>query len=83
MTKMEATQAQAHFSELLARAGQHRERIVIEQQGQAIVALISYEDLQRLEELEKVMALDPLAEFIGAVEHGALAQQLDSDLYGE
>ena len=78
MSNVEATQAQANFSELLVRVGHDQERIVIEQQGHAIVALISYEDLKRLEALEKTtLQQDPLADFIGAVSHGSLAQQPD------
>jgi prevent-host-death family protein len=84
MSNVEATQAQANFSDLLVRVGHDQERIVIEQQGRAIVALISYEDLKRLEALEKTaLQQDPLAGFIGAVSHGSLAQQPDVGLYGE
>lgn len=52
MTKVEATEAQAHFSELIDRVEADNERIVIEQAGQAKVVLISYADLKRLEALE-------------------------------
>lgn len=53
MTKVEATEAQAHFSELIDRVEADNERIVIEQAGQAKVVLISYADLKRLEALEE------------------------------
>lgn len=52
MTKVEATQAQEKFSELLALVEEGQERIVIESQGQVIAAVISYADLKRLEALE-------------------------------
>jgi prevent-host-death family protein len=52
MTKIEATQAQENFSELISRVESGKERIVIEQEGQAIAAVISYADLKRLEALE-------------------------------
>lgn len=52
MAAINATQAQAHFSELIARVGESKERVVIEQDGQAIAAVVSYEDLQRLEAVE-------------------------------
>ena len=53
MTKVEATQAQQNFSELLSRVTTGKERIVIEQQGQGMVAMISYEDFKRLQALEE------------------------------
>jgi prevent-host-death family protein len=52
MTKVEATQAQEKFSELLALVEEAQERIVIESEGQVIAAVISYADLKRLEALE-------------------------------
>lgn len=52
MTKVEVTEAQAHFAELIDRVEADNERIVIEQAGQAKVVLISYTDLKRLEALE-------------------------------
>jgi prevent-host-death family protein len=52
MTKVEATQAQEKFSELLALVEEGQERIVIESEGQVIAAVISYADLKRLEAFE-------------------------------
>lgn len=52
MTKVEATQAQEKFSELLALVGEGKERIVIESEGQVVAAVISFADLKRLEALE-------------------------------
>lgn len=60
MTTVEANQAQAQFVELIGRVEDNQERIVIEQAGQAVAAVISYADLQRFEALED--ALD--AEFV-------------------
>ncbi len=42
------------------------------------------ERVQHLENAEKIQTSqnDPLADFIGAVSHGSLAQQLDTELYG-
>lgn len=65
MTKVEATEAQAHFSELIDRVEADNERIVIEQSGQAKVVLISYADLKRLEALEDAR---DVADFQRAVE---------------
>ncbi|KAM3115971.1 type II toxin-antitoxin system Phd/YefM family antitoxin [Phormidesmis sp. 146-33] len=53
MTKVEATQAQQNFPELMSRVRTGKERIVIEQQGQGMVAMISYEDFKRLQALEE------------------------------
>ena len=63
MTKVEANQAQAQFVELISRVEDNQERIVIEQAGQAVAAVISYADLQRFEAMED--ALD--AEFVRRV----------------
>ncbi|MBW4613142.1 MAG: type II toxin-antitoxin system Phd/YefM family antitoxin [Desmonostoc vinosum HA7617-LM4] len=52
MTKVEATQAQEKFSELLALVESTEERVVIESKGQVVAAVISYADLKRLEALE-------------------------------
>ncbi|NEU72461.1 type II toxin-antitoxin system Phd/YefM family antitoxin [Hassallia byssoidea VB512170] len=64
MTKVEATQAQEKFSELLALVEEGQERIVIESEGQVVAAVISYADLKRLEALED--AID-VADFRRAV----------------
>ena len=45
--------AQQNFPELLSRVTTGKERIVIEQQGQGMVAMISYEDFKRLQALEE------------------------------
>jgi prevent-host-death family protein len=52
MTKVEATQAQEKFSELLALVGEGKERIIIESAGQVVAAVIGSADLKRLEALE-------------------------------
>jgi len=53
MTKVDVMQAQAHLAELLTRMmGDSGERIMIEREGQAVAAIISYEELRRLEALE-------------------------------
>ncbi len=52
MTKVEATQAQEKFPELLALVGERQERIIIESEGQVVAAVISLADLKRLEALE-------------------------------
>ena len=52
MTKIEFAQAQQNFSDLLSRVETGNERIVIEQQGHGMVAVISYEDFKRLQALE-------------------------------
>jgi prevent-host-death family protein len=52
VTKLDSTQAQKRFPELLTRVGNSGERIAIEQEGQVVAAIVSYEDLKRLEALE-------------------------------
>lgn len=52
MNKLDASQIQADLPEILTRVKKQGERIVIEQEGQAIAAIISSADLKRLEALE-------------------------------
>lgn len=44
-----ASEAKAHFSELLARAGFSGERFLVERRGKPLAALVGVEDLKRLE----------------------------------
>ena len=52
MTKVDSTQAQNRFTEIITSVGDRGERVVIEQEGKAVAAIISYADLKRLEALE-------------------------------
>lgn len=47
--KIRATEAKAHLSALMARAGYGGERFVIERRGRPLAALVGVEDLERLE----------------------------------
>ncbi len=47
--KIRATEAKAHLSALMARAGYGGERFVVERRGKPLAALVSVEDLERLE----------------------------------
>jgi antitoxin (DNA-binding transcriptional repressor) of toxin-antitoxin stability system len=58
MTKVEATQAQ--FSQLIASVVKQGERVILEQEGQAIAAVVSYADLKRLEALDDAQDLADL-----------------------
>ena len=49
MTKLDLIQAQERFGELLALVGENGEQILIEKSGQAVAAIISYAELQRLQ----------------------------------
>jgi prevent-host-death family protein len=55
MTVVNATAARKKFLELLNRAEYEKERIRIERHGKPIAAIISYEDLNRLEALEDAL----------------------------
>ncbi len=44
-----ASEAKAHFSELLARAAFAGERFLVERRGKPVAALVGLEDLRRLE----------------------------------
>lgn len=52
MTKINLSTDNNSFPELISRVAESGERIVIEQQGNAIAAIITYADLKRLEALE-------------------------------
>jgi prevent-host-death family protein len=55
MTVVNATEARKKFLELINRAEHGKERICIERHGKPIAAIISYEDLNRLEVLEDAL----------------------------
>lgn len=59
MDSVTVSAARSKFQELLNRVGFGRERIIVERHGRPIAAIISIEDLQRLEEIED--ALDSAA----------------------
>lgn len=52
MNSVNATEARNNFLELINRAGYGKERIQIERHGKPVAAIISCEDLARLEALE-------------------------------
>jgi prevent-host-death family protein len=52
MIAVNATEARNNFLELINRASYGRERIKIERHGKPVAAIISCEDLARLEALE-------------------------------
>ena len=58
MTNIDVTEIQGNFSESLSRVEQQGEKVVIEQNGQAVAVLISYEELKRLQKLEFVKYID-------------------------
>ena len=47
-----AAEAKNKFAEVIGRAAYGRERIIVERNGKPFAAVISIEDLKRLEELE-------------------------------
>ncbi|PSB01715.1 type II toxin-antitoxin system Phd/YefM family antitoxin [Merismopedia glauca] len=52
MDKVDSNQAQGRFTELLNRVVENGETITIEREGEAVAAMVSYDDLKRLEALE-------------------------------
>ena len=53
MGTVNVVEARKRFSDLMARVAYRGERIVVERRGKPMMAWISIEDLQRLEELER------------------------------
>lgn len=63
MTLVSVSDAKTSFSKLINRVAYGRERIVLTSHGQPKAALVSMDDLRRLEELEDAQAVsDALAE---------------------
>jgi prevent-host-death family protein len=56
MTVMAISDARTNLSDLVNRAAYARERIVVTSHGTPRAALISIDDLRRLEELEELLA---------------------------
>ncbi len=50
--KVSAANAKAHLSEMVARVAHGTERYIIERRGRPLAALVSIEDLARLQESE-------------------------------
>jgi prevent-host-death family protein len=55
MPKFNATDGRKNFFDLIDRA-HHQERIAIERHGKLVAAIVSYEDLTKLEALEDAIA---------------------------
>jgi prevent-host-death family protein len=58
MNQVNATQIQQHLTEFLNRLTQGEKSIIIEQEGKAIATLISYEEWERLKQLESYLISD-------------------------
>ncbi len=58
--KVRVTEAKAHLSALMARAGYGGERFLIERRGKPLAALVGVEDLERLEGERKDASSRPL-----------------------
>jgi prevent-host-death family protein len=74
MSTVNATDARKNFFDLIDRA-HHQERIEIERHGKPVAAIVSYEDLAKLEAFEDAIATAQLKQamaqstgFITAVE---------------
>lgn len=50
--KVSAAEAKAHLSALMAQVAYGGERVVVERRGKPLAALVSMDDLQRLERLQ-------------------------------
>ena len=53
METMSVVEARRSFSEVMARVAYTGQRVMIERKGRPMMALVSIEDLRRLEELEQ------------------------------
>ena len=60
MAKVSVAEARGKFSEVVGRAAFGRERIVVQRRGKPVAAVVSIEDLEKLEQLEDQEALQEL-----------------------
>ncbi len=58
MNQVNASQIQQHLTKFLDRLIQGEKSIIIEQEGKAIATLISYEEWERLKQLESDLITD-------------------------
>lgn len=59
MSTVNATDGRKNFFDLIDRAN-HHERIAIKRHGKPVAAIVSYEDLAKLEALEDAIATEQL-----------------------
>jgi prevent-host-death family protein len=72
MLKVSSHAIPNQLSDLITRVEENAERIVIEQGGKEIAALISYQDLERLENLEDQFDSALLAQAVAESDEDAL-----------
>lgn len=58
------TEARTNFQDVLNRVEHQGERIIVERHGKAAVAIVTVEDLKRLENLEDVIASKQLQQAV-------------------
>lgn len=60
MATMSAGQAKAHFTEVVNRAAQGKERIMLTRRGKPLAAVIPVEDLEVIEAIEDAVDRDEI-----------------------
>ena len=76
MSTVNATDGRKNFFDLIDRAN-HQERIAIERHGKPVAAIISYQDLAKLEALEDAIATAQLEQAIVSYEDLAKLEALE------
>lgn len=61
MSEVSVAQAKSHLSELIARSAHGRERFVITRRNKPVAALVSLDDLRRIEQQEERQGLAAIA----------------------
>jgi len=61
LSTINSAEIKAHFSNFIQRVSKSRERLIVLRHGQPVAALISIEDLHRLEALDDTAAAAPPA----------------------
>ena len=79
MERVNIAEARKQFSELVARVAYTGERVIIERRGKPMVAMISIEDLKRLEELAEAKAAIRQQRLAALARAAALRQELEKN----
>ena len=53
MKSLSTSEARAHFSDLVSRVAVDKERVILTQKGQEVVAIVPVEDLELMDALEE------------------------------
>lgn len=83
MKIISVNEARAHFSDVLARVAYGGERVIIQRRGRPFAALISIDDLRKLEALESEAETRKAARVKALAAAAAVREQILAERHGE